>query len=352
MKEKFLIVSDLQLKEERLEDQLLVLNSIKQELETKKYKGFIVAGDLFDDRKNISSLFLKEFTNFLYDILLFVEKVFLIAGNHDKPYDDALYSYFRPYARWDKVEVIEDNIFIAYKNILFIPFLKEEVILKELKRIRVQNLMNRNIEYIITHLGISGIPVDSGKVLRNKLTVKIFKRTFPKLKKILSGHYHTRKSYKNGFVYYFGNPIALSHNEEQVKGIHELSTDGKIKFIPLNNLPQYKTYKFKCNVEDYEEAKRVLKEESDNYIRFIFFDDKEKLTTVPKDELSKLANKYKLRKLKIKLDFPEKTQDEVSKEIVFNEDIFDLFEEYSKNESLTNRERKFGKKILERIING
>ena len=332
-----LLFTDLHLREDRIEDQTEVLKQIATEANSNKnIEDVFILGDVFHDRNKVSSLLLTVFESFLNSIH---KEVYIISGNHDKPFNEARYSFLTVYKqKWNnKIKVIDYGSLLV-ENILLIPYMPERELLRELRK-----YYDTKVEYIFLHAGFKNAVLRDKETLKrflskDKLSVKLFHH-YSKLKKVFCGHYHNAYDYPNSNFSYMGNAIQLSHGEDEYKG-YIILDNIKHKYQHVDTIfPKFRTLDLKCNAKDYKKAIDFIKDNEGNFIRLRFKDEKERIKTIPEDLLNKNS---KCRELRIDKDFYEKQDEGEEQEIIEAKNLEESFLEYAEQEEMTEDEKQYG----------
>jgi DNA repair exonuclease SbcCD nuclease subunit len=333
-----LLFSDLHINIKRLEDQRKILFQIRKKCIEEKIERIIFLGDMFDNREIVTTECINVLKDFIFDCKFLNIDLILLAGNHDKPYNEAKESLLDFTRLSQNCDVITFNS-KKVENGLFVPYMLDEDIIEELN-----NCKNKNeIEYIYLHCGINGIKMNNGHSCSSDINESIFKK-YKNLKKVFIGHYHEKQ--KIDKIFYIGNPMQMNFGETDNKGIYIFENiTGKIKFIKTD-YPIFETYKLNCSKDNFISAIKIVENSENKYIRLFFTDEKEKIHTIPKELLEK---SFKGIELKIESNYFDKFQpDEDSNLDDIN--IFEAFKEYSEQEEMSKKEKLYGINLLKNLM--
>lgn len=234
-------------------------------LKNKKIDTVVILGDVFDRRKYINYITLKESKSFFFDILRDNNiMVHSIVGNHDTALKNSSdinspdlllreYSNIINYAE-------PKHVMFGNCNVLMMPWINTENL-----DTCFDTIKNTDVQVMFGHFELSDETLRRNFKFHNGITLK----TMKKFEHVFSGHYH-QKITKGNFKY-LGVPYQLTWEDvEAEKGFHIFDTETRtIKFIPN----PHKIYK------------KILWEESGQY------NVKELIDNVAKDA-DKYANKY------------------------------------------------------------
>lgn len=342
---KHLLFTDFHLTFERLKEQKEVLFSIIEFCNNKKIKSIIFLGDMFNNRKNVTPQELIVFKSFVNKCQKNNIRIDAIAGNHDKPTNESQKSYLGVFENETKnVFVYENKDLKVWNKFLFIPYFSDKILIELIENFPYK----KDIEYIFMHTCFNGSKANSGKIMKSVVTIELFK-DYKKLKKIFVGHYHEYNELYGGKVVYIGNVMKLNFGERLQKGFYVFDSEkDETKFFPSNS-PDFVTYKLNCDIESYKRAFNIVRDENNknNYIRLFFLDKKEKLSSIPEQELHK---KSKCKLLKIEKDFIDNEFEKQVISIDLGKDMISNFLNYSKEEKMNNEEKKVGIKIIRQVL--
>ena len=287
-----LLFTDLHLKEDRKEDQKNIIDQIIELAIMSHVNSVDVLGDVFDNRNRISA--------HLYNLVSYLNKTLnehgiiirYLSGNHDKPHDQSSISFLTPLGN-DSSRLVfdtEEDVKII-DNILFIPFLPEERFQKVLEK-----SSSKHVEYIYIHQGVNGVRDNKKHKHESSIKINSFSDLYPNLRKIFSGHFHNRVSYKKGLLNYLGNPMQMDHADDMTKGVWLFDNEKHTKHFIQLNYPLFITHELKSNVDGFDKAISIIsdKENENNFIRLIFKGTKDKLVQIPRKDLEKLNKTRKI----------------------------------------------------------
>jgi DNA repair exonuclease SbcCD nuclease subunit len=168
------------------------------------------AGDLFDDRKKISSKLLSFVNeNWVNKVSELGIKVKIIVGNHD--------TFFKNTNKINSVSeilskdsnhtvVVDDILEFNYNNksVAFVPW-----ICPENSSSIIQKLTKNYYDVVVGHFDIAGMLMQGSVVSEHGMSKSDFKNHGL----VLSGHYH--KKSMDGNIHYLGNPLPTNWAEAQ-----------------------------------------------------------------------------------------------------------------------------------------
>lgn len=234
-----------------------------KELAEEKKTAVIIAGDFFDNRKNIDISVMNVGMTIIEDLSNIAE-VYMIIGNHDiyKKKDTginslAVFKYFK------KVHIIEELSTLEVKNgkkFLLVSWVGDPA---EETNILMKNKANTDIA--ILHSDIAGFKYDNGRPI-----IKGVNSTIYDTGKIYSGHIHKHDSLEN--VTYIGCPYHLKRSDlGNDKGFYilDFQDDGTVleKFVINTYSPKF----LKVHFDDILELtiNQIREFASNNYVDII-----------------------------------------------------------------------------------
>lgn len=237
MNKDLVIIGDIHLDfkngdENFLRYQKTFFDNILKLLEKKEEKPMVVfLGDIFTNNNVIDIKTLAYFKKLLFDIYSKTENpIILINGNHDKVYKDS-YELFTPeliFSDLNNIKLIIPNSYFIIEDCLFVSWRND---IDEYINV-FESINNRNnINYIFGHFEIQGFSTSKFSEHKNKksLTGTEFKKYFPKMKKVFSGHFHIPQ--ENNNIRYVGIPYQLTWGEDGLSlGVNILRKDGKLEY--------------------------------------------------------------------------------------------------------------------------
>lgn len=179
-------------------------------------------GDMFDHRKYIGFVGLKETYKGFFDKLPPKTKITTLLGNHDIAYKESLSvnSSDLLLSHYPNITVVD--VPMTINGIDFIPWLCAE------NREEIFEFLKKTTSKIcVGHFEISGFSMQRGIPAHDGLDISIFDQ----YDLVLSGHYHTRSSIEN--ITYVGTPYELTWaDHKDPKGFHVLDTETmELEFI-------------------------------------------------------------------------------------------------------------------------
>lgn len=177
-------------------------------------------GDLFDDRKAVSTKSITESKRYFFDKLRDNDiRLYTLLGNHDIFYRESLSvaSQREFLSAYENVTIIDAPHEHDYGDIKIgmMPWICEEN-----KEESMNFLQNTRSNIIIGHFEISGFQMYKGVKAKDGLSPKVFER----FHRVWSGHYHTRSNSDN--ISYLGTPYELTWQDcDDPRGVHIYDTD-------------------------------------------------------------------------------------------------------------------------------
>ena len=191
-------------------------------LNKNKITNIFILGDLFESRTTINTKIHNAVYD-LFDITLKDFNIYLLIGNHDIYYNSTTEVHSLKFLyKFSNVNVIDKPqiINILNKNILMIPWLVDKTDIPKV-------LSEFPAEIIMGHFDIAGFNFNKLILSKDGVDPSIFSSG---IKKIFSGHFHTRSDREIGdcrFVY-VGTPYQLTRadmDEERGFVIYNLRTN-------------------------------------------------------------------------------------------------------------------------------
>lgn len=205
----------------------------------------IIPGDIFDARNSLNVMILNE-VYALFDRLSFLDKIYIIVGNHDTYFKTNIsVNSLKGLNKYKNIEVIEENKVITLndKKILLSPW--------QIDYAEFINYINKNkADICIGHFDIDGFRMNKFKTSDTGFNSKLFQN----FDLVFSGHFHIRdKQKRHGTdIIYIGSPYALDRNDsDQEKGFCELNLDDlSYKFINNKTSIKYITIKYPQSITE------------------------------------------------------------------------------------------------------
>lgn len=182
---------------------------------------FVHTGDFFDNRSKIDVQSLnvsQEIVNLLTENF---KRVIMIKGNHDILLRDSRKTSSLNIFR-NKVELVED--YIIDNDIMYCSWVCNQQEYDEIIKVSKK----KKIKYMFAHMEFSGFVLNQNYIMEHGHTHKELKH----IKKIISGHYHTKQIKDN--VIYNGSPFPMdySNSNENDLGFSILDTElNEVEFI-------------------------------------------------------------------------------------------------------------------------
>jgi len=238
-------------------------------LEQRGIKNVIHLGDMFDRRKYINYLTLRNCRRYFFDPL--VEhgiKLDVIVGNHDVFYKNTndINSPSLLLQEYTNITAYDRPIEVSYDgtDILMLPWICSDNYEQSMSAIN-----NTRAEVCLGHLELAGFQMYKGHVNDHGFDSKLFS----KFDLVCTGHFHHRSS--SGNIHYLGNPYELTWADYQdPRGFHIFNTDTReLEFIENPNRMFFKIF-FNDDYEfvDYSHLKdcfvKIIVQTKNNQINF------------------------------------------------------------------------------------
>jgi len=238
-------------------------------------RNVIHLGDMFDRRKYINYLTLRNCRKYFFDPLFDLGiKMDVIVGNHDVFYKNTndinspglllqQYSNLSAYNR--PTELNFDGL-----DILMLPWICTDNYEQSMDMIK-----NTKANVCLGHLELAGFQMHKGQVNDHGFDSKIFNR----FDLVCTGHFHHRSN--SGNIHYLGNPYELTWADyEDPRGFHIFDTETReLEFIVNPNRMFYKIFfNDQFEIGDYSYLKdcfvKVIVQTKENQINFDMLIDK------------------------------------------------------------------------------
>jgi DNA repair exonuclease SbcCD nuclease subunit len=238
-------------------------------------KNVIHLGDMFDRRKYINYLTLRNCRKYFFDPMLDLGiKLDVIVGNHDVFYKNTndinspglLLQQYTNISAYDRpVELTYDGL-----DILMLPWICSDNYEESMAIIT-----DTTATVCFGHLELAGFQMYKGQVNDHGFDSKIFGR----FDLVCTGHFHHRSS--SGNIHYLGNPYELTWADyEDPRGFHIFDTETReLEFIANPNRMFYKIFfNDQFEIGDYSYLKdcfvKVVVQTKENQINFDMLIDK------------------------------------------------------------------------------
>ena len=234
-------------------------------------------GDMFDRRKYINYLTLRNCRKYFFDPMLELGiKLDVIVGNHDVFYKNTndinspglLLQQYSNLSAYDRpVELTYDGL-----DILMLPWICTDNYEDSMSIIR-----DTSAAVCFGHLELAGFQMYRGQVNDHGFDSKIFGR----FDLVCTGHFHHRSS--SGNIHYLGNPYELTWADyEDPRGFHIFDTETReLEFIVNPNRMFYKIFfndQYQAEAYEYSYLKdcfvKVIVQTKENQINFDMLIDK------------------------------------------------------------------------------
>lgn len=231
---------------------------LKEELIKLNIKDIIIAGDVLDDRNEISVLTLHYLTQFFQILDCF--NIIILVGNHDCYYSrrSDVHS-IKSLNNWENIKVIDTLTTITFndKIITFCPW-----------NTAIEQIPKSDI--IIGHFDIQTFKMSGQKI--NEHGVKS-QELLQKAKLIITGHYHLTQDrvYQNGTILYIGSPYELNWGEANTsKGFYTLNLESlQYTFIENTFSPKHRRVRLSELLKLGKITEQIKKEFQGNIISFV-----------------------------------------------------------------------------------
>lgn len=223
---KILLYSDLHLRPERLKDCDIVLRQVAKLYEEYGCDLMVNLGDTFQTRGIVNTSCLTLLDHHYKDFHRRGIKQVIIVGNHDQEdHSGAVHpmSIFDDVKSWDGWHVVDKPVVIH--EIGFCPYMND---LKE-------DDLPSGVDSLCVHWGIQGARRNDSNVDSDGVPAGWLE----KYKRVFSGHYHFRNSFKN--IQYVGSPMQQNFGEMgQEKGclIWDTDTD-QLDFVEIEGTKKH-----------------------------------------------------------------------------------------------------------------
>ena len=240
-------------------------------------KNVIHLGDMFDRRKYINYLTLRNCRKYFFDPMLKLGiKLDVIVGNHDVFYKNTndinspglLLQQYSNLSAYDRpVELTYDGL-----DILMLPWICTDNYEDSMTMIK-----DTSATVCFGHLELAGFQMHRGQVNDHGFSPSIFNR----FDLVCTGHFHHRSS--NGPIHYLGNPYELTWADyEDPRGFHIFDTETReLEFIVNPNRMFYKIFfndQYQTEGYEYQYLKdcfvKIIVQTKENQVNFDMLIDK------------------------------------------------------------------------------
>lgn len=243
-----------------------------------------VGGDVFTNRSGQPLECLTTWKDILDHLSEMGIQISVIPGNHDKTDADDYRSYLDVYSNQFLYDTAVCRKVGGKLNVVFVPYFKEEMWLKEWKRADAER--DKQLKSIlITHIGFDGVKNNDGSDVQSSIKPSMF----ADYDKVLVGHYHNASKLGEN-VYYTGSAYQNNYGENITdKGFTVIYDDASKEFVP-SRFPKY--IKQTIAADDKESLQNLLEKydgEIYDHIRFVFVGKK---TDCQKINIAEIQGKY------------------------------------------------------------
>ena len=201
-------------------------------------KNVIHLGDMFDRRKYINYLTLRNCRKYFFDPMLHLGiKLDVIVGNHDVFYKNTndINSPGLLLQQYSNISAYDRPVELTYAglDILMLPWICADNYEESMAIIK-----ETSATVCFGHLELAGFQMYKGQVNDHGFDSKIFSR----FDLVCSGHFHHRSN--NGNIFYLGNPYELTWADYQdPRGFHIFDTETReLELIENPNKMFYKIF--------------------------------------------------------------------------------------------------------------
>ena len=285
-------------------------------------------GDVFDSRKSQTQELLIVLDELLDKVSQSGLEIIIIPGNHDKTSYTSSKSFLYTYRFHPNVTIVENfysetslsnPLLSPNMIIMFYPFFDEKSG-EYGNRVKANNLVSKLSDYkqklLLTHIGVDRAIMNS----REQISEHLDSGVFDEFDRVYIGHYHDYQELNSGKIVYIGSSYQGNFGENNKKGFQILKSDGSLEFIQ-SSFPEYKKIVIDINSSTKEELVELKKEyqNSSDRVRFIFKGDREKLSTVDKNDYTSLGIDVKMEESVVEiLDYTQQvttfTQESIKEE--------------------------------------
>lgn len=238
----------------------------------REIKNVIHLGDMFDRRKYINYLTLRNCRKYFFDPMLHLGiKLDVIVGNHDVFYKNTndINSPGLLLQQYSNISAYDRPVELTYAglDILMLPWICADNYEESMAIIK-----DTSATVCLGHLELAGFQMYKGQVNDHGFDSKIFSR----FDLVCSGHFHHRSN--NGNIFYLGNPYELTWADYQdPRGFHIFDTETReLEFIENPNKMFYKIFfndQYQAGAYDeYQQLKdcfvKVIVQTKENQVNF------------------------------------------------------------------------------------
>jgi len=184
-----------------------------------------IAGDLFDNRKNISLSAMNTALSIGSMLQERFQDTYIIIGNHDMMYNDSM-------------DITSVSLFKEFSNITIIDRPRTTDGIQMLPWLFDKSILETSdADICIGHFALNGISLNASGTVAEGFNLN--QSDFNKFDTVLSGHFHTPGKYGN--IQYMGSPFQTNFNDiGNVTGFYVLDTvTGTVEFIEWNDYPKH-----------------------------------------------------------------------------------------------------------------
>jgi DNA repair exonuclease SbcCD nuclease subunit len=239
------------------------LKTLKKVLEDRNITDVRILGDLFDNRNTLNIRTINSVLRVFkwYHKNMPQVKWKILLGNHDIYYHNRLdINSLEILNEFPNIEVISKVSCETLNNVKIITF--PWLIEGSEADIKFKEINNSSEKYdlCLGHFEINGFEVASGILHEGGVDSGKFKN----YNKVISGHFHLRRS--NGHIQYLGCPYPITWSDYgDIKGIHVYDTNTKtVEFIENSDSPTF----IRVDIEDLNDDSKLEKIKN-NFVRMI-----------------------------------------------------------------------------------
>lgn len=274
---KFLLYSDLHIREDTLQTCETALSQIG-ELAVKHEVDYIInGGDTFNTRGLLPTSCLDVLYKHYKKWSNNGSKQIILVGNHDQEDRKGEVHPMKVFESFDGWHVVDrPQIIEGIENTIFCPYMHKNDVQNYLAAAKKKHGNWRSWDAFV-HWGICGAKRNDS----NTDTDGVLLDWLENFRNVFSGHYHFRNTIQN--VHYIGSPYQQNFGEmNQEKGIVIYDNDkNKKDFYEIKNTPKH----YEVSIEWNEKGKRIVKGKIDeigekDHTRFKIFGDSEQCSKI------------------------------------------------------------------------
>lgn len=221
------------------------VNVLMQVIEAAKGETFVMVGDLFQAREEITHDVLTAAADCINYASDTCRQVFLLVGNHDQHLKRGDIHSLQPFKKVPKVTVIDHPVSMEVDGMwsAFMPYIHDyQEWLEEWKKLQDNTPHPHKLAFV--HADIIGAQMDGGFMSDKGVSVSLFKD----LEWCIAGHYHKPQIIGSN-THYCGSPYHITRNDagdekRYLKIDHHDSKHSTVHSIELTGYPKFRKVKF------------------------------------------------------------------------------------------------------------